>query len=1593
MNRQELVKELDALQDKFKIQQKYGRSVQPDSGLPNGPAALRAAEERLAARLPASRAERALEEITHGQAMWQKFQEQAEADEKSRELHGPNGVAQRKDGLDMSLQQLMSDASRMRSQLNEIGLQLGRGGREKALEHLKHAVPRDLREEFREQQKVLLEQKRVLDQLRHERLAAEGDQYWLHRKNRLDHADNVVGKPGVDPAVPPEELLEAHQRMRANPMDERMYGWSDPQVAVPPQDGYVSAEILQVSRRQQPGTVAELCIIDKAGVTLARSIADFPDEVGERCMMTVAIPESIAAGSATAEVSLLGPSWQNSLRITVSELSAGGRPEEYSMDGEKPLTAKMILSCVKPQNDQGQRLQARRVVENPSICPHSDLPGSYPELPPSDAHRRSLKAAWHRQGRPDYLHGVDDSYSLAADHDRRARAVAMRKRAPIRAKEEPAAAALGPSGPSSTSPRSEQPVTGGFFSGWEEPEPLEDTESRASGSSRWRRDTDRSPITGANPIRESYWAYEDGLEESQADGSRNSHGFAERGPPEEPARRPLHDQLGEENVVMTPGFGTGFPYGKKGIRSLGSEEQTTPRGRSQSKKKAMPRPYFEAEPDEKPSDWVLPEFPFAAFAGFGSSEPDLKDQVAEEPVAEEEEESVPSSFFASLAMPFVAFAGFGEEPATPPKPPAPPAPKKPQAKPKPPASKVKVTKQSKKTAEEELKAMTEVEWQPWATYAADQEDPVENLDSVVLPLRPPHSSRNLDQLYSKLLQRQKDGKLGQRNVGQDVLELAARVAKLETLAPNLQQHNEEEEEGAKKMMTAYAALLLDSLQQYEDSSVLGLWIVEALTTLHRAGDADQQAEFSVPFFRAFVGVALRFQQANYPNLHMRVLQGLAEVGSPDCRLCDPGLLDYVLDQLDQNRNKLNTLTTEHALAILCMLRSPIRVGEQIRHCLLVLRGLKSEQHLCTRAMVTTAELYSVVDKLVDKERATREQGGYYASVFDEDAQTAFVADLGVPQSGVDIRLVATVMDLYPTNRKLAGAAVRTFAAMGKITGKHLQDIVSGEVRPISNALHEHARSRSVNLHVAELIHLMAQQRPDLVSEGLIIIACKSLRSSTRDAEIATHLLQSLEVFLKASPKGKGTAGPTNLSLAQALPFDVLVKIGETHFANSEVIRPLCSCIDLQATSSKDYRDDFVNAGTVAIPLRVFDQAEVHSPEACASSAALLKELLIESRKAASQFMDAGGPRLILNVLSKQSDNAAVVHHALSALAVAAQFVPVRRAMVHPELPHTLTFFDQIFRLAEAHVGTIPDILCWACLAAGALSECEHEESQEIMRKAMNMDLVQAMLTKIHSNFYSQVDMVFCQELISIAAKSNLSDRNILAATGEMLKMPARRKDLAEPPKSFHEETVTVVPTPSKVQGDWHEPLDIFAPLRRLGVGASPDEFGAAITQEQIAVLQGVASAPVKATVASQFMKAVKEEFLDGHKGSVEVFMNRRGPPEEGDDGELYEGGYILTTDEQRSLRPFIQRMRDAPDKEKEYKEIEHRWNVKAAEEPEEQGGFFTSVFGDGDARNPEAKAKAPAPVAPPNAQASQPNPPKAAGKAKAKPTQDEDESD
>ena len=47
--------------------------------------------------------------------------------------------------------------------------------------------------------------------------------------------------------------------------------------------------------------------------------------------------------------------------------------------------------------------------------------------------------------------------------------------------------------------------------------------------------------------------------------------------------------------------------------------------------------------------------------------------------------------------------------------------------------------------------------------------------------------------------------------------------------------------------------------------------------------------------------------------------------------------------------------------------------------------------------------------------------------------------------------------------------------------------------------------------------------------------------------------------------------------------------------------------------------------------------------------------------------------------------------------------------------------------------------------------------QEIMRKAMDMELLQALVTKLQSTFYTSVDMDFCKSLISDAAWSHLAD--------------------------------------------------------------------------------------------------------------------------------------------------------------------------------------------------------------------------------------------
>lgn len=69
--------------------------------------------------------------------------------------------------------------------MDEVSLAMGEMKRQRVAQKLSGlAVPGPLKEEFLEQQRILVEQRRVLAQLRSERLQAEGEQRQLARRNR-----------------------------------------------------------------------------------------------------------------------------------------------------------------------------------------------------------------------------------------------------------------------------------------------------------------------------------------------------------------------------------------------------------------------------------------------------------------------------------------------------------------------------------------------------------------------------------------------------------------------------------------------------------------------------------------------------------------------------------------------------------------------------------------------------------------------------------------------------------------------------------------------------------------------------------------------------------------------------------------------------------------------------------------------------------------------------------------------------------------------------------------------------------------------------------------------------------------------------------------------------------------------------------------------------------------------------------------------------------------------------------------------------------------------------------------------------------------
>eukprot|EP00403_Amphidinium_massartii_P043624 CAMPEP_0178457116 /NCGR_PEP_ID=MMETSP0689_2-20121128/46848_1 /TAXON_ID=160604 /ORGANISM="Amphidinium massartii, Strain CS-259" /LENGTH=1409 /DNA_ID=CAMNT_0020083351 /DNA_START=36 /DNA_END=4264 /DNA_ORIENTATION=- len=452
-------------------------------------------------------------------------------------------------------------------------------------------------------------------------------------------------------------------------------------------------------------------------------------------------------------------------------------------------------------------------------------------------------------------------------------------------------------------------------------------------------------------------------------------------------------------------------------------------------------------------------------------------------------------------------------------------------------------------------------------------------DGDRLLLGPPAAAGTLADHFTILQKAVQDGTLGRPELAQNVLNFAVRIAEQGVL----EQEVRDEED-----VCVYAALLIDAVARYKSNKILSLWVVEALVQLFNYAK-DIRLQFAVPICDAITRVCLRFSTDADAELHDRLLAALAVTMSPDCHKM-PALVNYVLDQLDRNRNRLQPLTVEHALAVLCVACSPHRILEQVKHGLLVLRGFKSDVYLATRAVLAVAELYDVLSKelKVDSPVTPKEQ-------VDESSSSALgkAVRISLSQTGEDVHLVASLVDLYPKHRKMGGAVMRALAKMCKVSPEHLRATIQNEIRILMSAQLDIQGSRSVNVHAAEIICTAMAREPEeyITSEGAVLMGMRALKAFPRDAEIAWLSMEALRLTLHAA-EGYRKAQEDKKQLVSEKLVDVdfvmdmlpaveVVRIHEGHKDDMRVIEPLRDLLTIYA-KREIQRNELAEAAAAAL---------------------------------------------------------------------------------------------------------------------------------------------------------------------------------------------------------------------------------------------------------------------------------------------------------------------------------------------------------------------------------------------------------------------------
>eukprot|EP00927_Polykrikos_kofoidii_P037842 TRINITY_DN32048_c0_g1_i1.p1 TRINITY_DN32048_c0_g1~~TRINITY_DN32048_c0_g1_i1.p1 ORF type:complete len:1482 (+),score=263.91 TRINITY_DN32048_c0_g1_i1:93-4538(+) len=1435
--RKELERELDELQQKY-------------SPRADGRSATRAYGDLVVQNLDInksskpSRGERVLEDIDNATAL-------LHAKERQQTLTRDE-YAQRKDGLDLAMIQLCGHAMKLRSDFAELDLKLGRPARDAQAEKVSlMAIPYDVMQQFEDQQQTLVEQRRQLMLLKQEKQDAQAEQLRMFRDARREYFEafskgDVLNDEAGNGPVDPVTLREAHKLLRLERGEELVNGDKRLPVGtfagevVPRQDNHLFVEIFSVDGLNlheldglQRLTVRAFDTATGLELTSATLPSPLRFEGLKPRVLQLTVPSSAGDGEnkpLDVEFTLVGRQSSASMRVPFGVIGVDNRPLRplklarlvgQWAEAEPNISLRVGMSGVSPVDSRGRVLASTRVVQQSTNAVRSRYRGG--EMPTSQAFLEERFEEWQSQGAPDPLREAQWPLDANRDYTTDLRSEGF----------------LSSPGLDETILPSTKPLdTCGQQHGDDRPLDDDATELTEEDVEEDKRPADGECFAGfgvpGSRNRDELWKIATGNPKP-----------SRRTPTSRPSPAPVADRslghprenLGARGRSVTPpkvATEAGYPHAsgfskaayrgqvEEGVNLPPQSESSlslrdascahlTARGLAPPppllhtrdtacyKQRATPsapvveegfKPRAADKSHSEAWNWTS-GFPFAAFAGFvggyGREEDTTPTRHADSLRPRGDSASVRRAKLQAFADEF-----------------NPGPPRTPRG-----------SRNRGDIAADEL---------PFAAFAGEADTSQVDASSsrrprtlagtatpkmstaVSLQLRPPRNDKTVGELFSLLRLCHAEGKFDKSNA-QLVLDFAARVAQPEALKVETDGHTDDD-------LAEFAGILLVALGTFKQSNTLTLWILEALTAIWRCASPCYRQQFSVPLFESFQSAALRFSKATDVQVHMRLLAGLAAVATPECVMETKALINYVLDLLDPAKTRMPPIAAEHALAVLCVVGSTHRVSEQVGHTTVLLRGFQSDPHLVTRALITLAVLFELVEQ--DRLASIRGTG------LSEKDKARHLTSLGISSDTTEVRLISAALDLHPNDRKVAGAALRALSVQSRVSHERLTEVVTDTSRSLALAQQRHASSLSVNLHVAEIVLTVVREKPSLIVDALVLLVARTLQAFWRETSVAVTALEALRLIATIVKHRKQVLG--------LLPAPQLVLIGDEHHADARITTPHCQLVVLLAEASGAYREELAKVGAVAVAVRSLEN-NPNNVENIRVSTEALRSVVYASKIAVRHAVRLGAIRSLFDAVVANNKEVPLVREVLSAIALLGQDKDARRQLVDPEIHDTSMAVVILWQIATSTTLDDPDILAQASCAVGSLTftedELDSDKRQMIeMRRLIDRTKLAELCEEL-ANKYPQFTHGprYFEGLINAAPMCDLAGKRILSQNGAsegLIKCRDFEVEIGSrgrSPRTVQRGASRKQPLPSPSQAPAAVGgFDVFAPLRALGLG-------------------------------------------------------------------------------------------------------------------------------------------------------------------------------